>query len=118
MSKPVSIIIAILFAIALSAAAMAQTADWSTNAGGQLLIKYAPKSFDLGSGWKSFFQVADFSMPTSGFNQFWGYIGAKKGIFTFDGGVCHNWHGTEPIFLGMMTDILSVIAFGQPKSTA
>ncbi|PIS40716.1 MAG: hypothetical protein COT26_01835 [Candidatus Kerfeldbacteria bacterium CG08_land_8_20_14_0_20_43_14] len=100
-----SMLIAVAVVLAFACTAFSQAPSWSTYSGGQLLVKYAPKSFDLGSGWQSFFQVVDFSMPTKEFNQFWGYAGAKKGVFTLDGGLAYNWHGTDPVFVGIMTDI-------------
>jgi len=100
-----SIIIAILVTLVTVTSAFAQTPDWSTYNGGQILITLKAESLDLGHQWSSLAKVCTFVMPGDGFTQAFCYVGASKGIWTFDGGMAVNWNGGDHPFLGIMADV-------------
>lgn len=100
-----SFIVTLVAVLAFAGVATAQTSDWSTYNGGQVLVKMVPGSADLGKGWSSFVKGVFFTMPTQNFTQYWGYAGARKGVTTLYGGLAFNWNGYDPFFAGINLDV-------------
>lgn len=101
-----SIIITLVALLTITASAFAQTPNWSTYNGGQLIITLKQaEPIQLGNGWQSIAKGAIFSMPTFSFTQLWGYFGAQKGAISVYGGPAFNWQGGDHVFAGVTVDV-------------